>query len=455
MRLDRDNLDRTAQPWDEFLARGCTICEALDASGKDFFCDAFARHQVAATSESLVDAAGFCQRHARTLAMREELAEVVALAFASAIARFEELLNDQNFFADRLQQIAFAANDSCPACRFEHRRAAVLLDQLARTAARAFQRTPVWPAFALCSPHFQQVARGLRFDLLLHCVEVQIETLSCLEPVLLDARTAAPATTESGGVHAEALTAALRILRGPCPAQSSVPPDRHGNRADAVPPDRGDRSSHALGHATKCPVCVEMGRAVARAMDRMVQALKFGQDLWLVLPDCAEHVWACVRAHDPFASAVIARHAFDNTMRHLKKVRDSLLHLVQWEREMASAVQEGKDRPRIMRPPSPTRVLSRLPQCPTCQRAAIAHDAALERVLAATQSRGGRDALEAGYGLCCKHFADAYALTLRADVRGYLASIQLDRLGRLRSQLAREDSRGSWREALRRFCGEW
>lgn len=464
----REPADRTKRASDELLSRGCAVCEQLEASSKEYFGHAFTdRQRLPAICESLVDAGGFCKRHARMLASREELAEEVARAFVSVIAKYEEILGHEKFYADRLQEISFAANHSCPACWFEHYRSAVLLDRLMWSAASAFRCTRVLPVIMLCFPHFQQLTPALKLDMLGQWVELQIKTISCFEPALADARRdPLIATVEHSALDLETLRAALRMLRGKPPTRSPVLVNQHGVWDD---PDsnRGDPYC-ALGHPKKCPVCVEMHRAFTRAMDRLPQALAFGHEFWLAFPDCAEHVWACMQEHDSLIAAAVVRQVFDNTMSHLKKVRSALRQLAQWEQEVASALQEGKERPRRMRPPSPNQVLSHAPRCPVCERVAIAHDAALERVLAAAQSRKGRDALQLGYGLCGKHFADAYALTLRNEIQSHLASMHLERLGRLKSQLERElvsslaptiESRShaeapAWREALRRFSGE-
>jgi hypothetical protein len=80
--------------------------------------------------------------------------------------------------------------------------------------------------------------------------------------------------------------------------------------------------------------------------------------------------------------------------------------------------------------------LAALPRCLACQGLALGRDRAIGQLLDLMGEPRHRRALKRGYGLCLKHFADAYVVAPKGVVRDALTAIQIKKLAVVRPALA-------------------
>lgn len=446
-----------------FAECACPVCETFARSDTEYLARAFGEpRRFAATSEAVTDTLGLCPRHGTILLSQAHLSGGIVHVFRDAIPRMIPLLAEEYIHEDRVQQVFFGASSACPACAYGNRAVSRHAGRLARQFSSARNQAERRWLDSLCIRHFQILAGALKPDIRMAAFRQYVDTLERAARTTkqrLRSRRALEALQHEHG--AAALHLALELTAG-----RTVPEPRHNGDAIAELLQRCPTLAEGIAHAEACPVCLEVDRARRRWIHDVPMAAEFRQIGWLFFPTCPEHLWTVVRLGDPNLTAIVVTHALQVAIGHIQQEIAALVRAAEIEAELAqgaaSSARSGT-RPRqkteILKP-----ITVRPTRCPGCERLIIAEDHATGSMLELLQQRKYRNAFHRGYGLCMKHFAQAYLIAPKGAIRTTLAEGQQGRLTAfaqtLDEMLRAAPDHGTtppeeapWRTALHRFCG--
>lgn len=445
---------------------GCPICRVAQRSEPDYlFWLLHEGYTEPNLFEALTASLGFCGTHAAAILRNGGGASQVALMHGVVAKRLVQLWRDPRRARTWTAKIAAAggAPGPCPVCRSRAAaggRAAFFLAKLIESPAT--EADYARPGL-VCAPHLGLLAPHLRTPTLARLMATHADALG---RALAALETRAP-----GGDAAQAQRSALRLAVGhPAPPDSAaqaLPLSRRGVDLDA-------ELETLIGEADGCAVC----RVVARARDEWIawldETARAGETVEDLLPVCSVHVWdAWAAAGPPLRAALarnavqVARHKVETTRKFLARTPPpfAMRHPLAG---LASAIQGRRPFVRLARA-----AVARAERCPLCARLATARDRSLALLFALLEERRHRDAFEAGYGLCVKHFARALACGPVPLVRDFLIGSETAKLARLawaldeygrklawqarpeapgvekRAPVAALDRFGSWGESLR------
>jgi hypothetical protein len=442
----------------------CPLCETVAKSDLEYFARAFEdARRFAATSEAMTDTLGFCLRHGTTLLSQAHLSGGIVHVFRDVIPRMIPLLAEEYIHEDRVQQVFFGASSACPACAYGNRAVSRHAGRLARKFSSARNQAERRWLGSLCIRHFQILAGALKPDIRMAAFRQYVDTLERAARAIkkgLRSRRALDALPLEHG--AAALHPALDLTAG-----RPVPEPCHNGDAIAEVLQRCPTLVEGIAYAEACPVCLEVDRARRRWIHDVPMAAEFRQIGWLFFPTCPEHLWTVVRLGDPKLTAIVVMHALQVAIGHIQQEIAALVRAAEIEAELAqeaAASARSGARPRQKKTEIPKPITVRPTRCPGCERLVIAEDHATDSMLELLQQRKYRNAYHRGYGLCMKHFAQAYLLAPKGAIRTTLAEGQQGRLTAF-AQMLDEMLRAApghgttppeevpWRTALHRFCG--
>lgn len=444
---DRDRGDHPDFPESSSVlahpGRGCPVCEALGNIESDCFSRLFDEPaRLPAASEAIADSLGFCATHGRVLATQSQRAPGIAAAFSDAIRRTGELLANEAAYDERLQQVFFGARKACPACKFRSHETAARVNWLARMHADSGDTDSCDGLRRLCLPHRRALLLSLKPPLSDRlrtlCVDSLGATAATIDSLLTADR---DSTAWTDPLAQTKLMDVMRAVAGDPGHGIEFGNSGAGELAHAVSVYRDLRES--LRNPYACPVCVEVRRSAEKWMGALESGARLGPDVWLALPTCPEHLWACTRLNDPrialLAAQRVVRDAITQLHRSAEPVpanpRDDSAGTssdgINPHSESNGTTSTKRSRKRQAKRDAG----ARSGQCMACETLAVARDRAIDRILGFMSDRHARNDLESGHGLCVKHFADAY-LVAPGAARSALKKIYLTKLGSLGSTLA-------------------
>jgi hypothetical protein len=405
-----------------FIFGACIVCDGLRDDGNGLVREYWHRPETAgAACESLVGSFGFCAHHGIILERQRANWPATVGLLRVATERVLELLSDKERNAERLVELFFDADRSCPWCKLHEQQVARQVNRLPDLAE--LQRLSRW----LCFPHYRKVAFTLKSAALPALVRAQLQLLEHVMTAIgpHDHRANAKATELS--IAPATLNGVLRVLVG----EGWLGFDQFTRKR---PDHRADRAGEFGEGEPGCPVCAEIVRAQQRWHSTVQTAARLGQDLWTVFPTCPVHLALCARVDREPIAILAARYGASVQLAGLVKGSDSLAR--DHDRRLAAAQSV------FYRRQSPAYILgqqrkmiTRFPRCPACERAAVAQQRAIVRLVqklgAARLSASGASAGR----LCLKHFASIYLLVSQGEPRALLVARQVERLRELRHHL--------------------
>lgn len=431
---------------------GCAVCQVgLEQERRYFFWFFAENHHAPETLARLVDAQGFCLRHARGLAAGGDDHE-------AALASVYEFLARKT--AARLSEVHRREADPwpggtlgrCPACASREGAEERLLDPLAELLSDERARERYRSPHLLCHTHLQWLeshldAGTLRWVLARH-------------RSALDAAMEQSSEAESRPSRRPRLASRVREVD-----VSAVFPEHEAdlNGAELAVRTAVDRTLDDDGHCPVCAAQAEAYKAWARFCEAHAEVREPIEDL---LPTCDEHVAAfLVHGSDRLRERTIANLApllRDVLVRSLADLDPGTP--TSWWKRLRAVLAFGRSESGERRA---RRTLQRRPACPVCSMQKDAEIRALDLLSVLIQSGPGKRRYDHGHGLCLRHLRTALTTRYGSEVRSALlehARLAVERLawelqeaGRLDAwtarPLPRASERESWRRALYRFEG--
>ncbi len=391
-------------------------------------------------TEAIVDVFGFCAAHGRQLIDAGGRTATVRSMLHDALAGIIEFLADEARNAERLQELFFAADTACPACRL-HEHHTTHAVRAATTAGTALDAS-----LALCFPHYRQLAYTVDSTALRALARAQLEKVRTA--VSIGSELAAHARTRNiahDPAWGERLACMLGVVAG---EHEVVVAERTGEGCAVQTPVRVGHLSDTPG----CPVCAAIREAHASWLASVRMAARLAEDVWIVFPTCAAHIWECVRLGDAQLSLMVAEYGASVATRMLERgvvmvdennEKRRIASESVWYRRQSPAYVLGRQR----------KMVTRAPRCPGCERSIVAREGAVASMVRGLRHAAPRNALAHGRELCLKHFAAVYLLLPADATRTALVGAQLERLVQVRERLARQSDAAASRddvcEALR------
>jgi hypothetical protein len=426
---------------------GCPICREHERREDRFFFWFFVEnyHDPGVVLD-FSHALGFCPEHAAFLRTHEDVGAQLTFCYLTTTQWLLEQLGTQR---RRHRASLMGANATrCPACRSQ-----AAGEHGSLWAFTSLFRWPeTWQVYGaqglFCFVHLREALRELPAAAMARLYGLHHHRLAAARQTIAD---------DAAG----ALVLALGVEDVPGRLPMSTTPLDGPRTSDPVA-----AMKEALARPDRCPVCVEEKRAWVEWMTWLIEALRRGEAIDDVLPQCPQHLWSGFRfADDRFARA-IADHALVSC---LHQVEQAQRWLACWERDrrtrwgrVAWDLWRGR-RERL----AFDRTVLRRPQCPVCRRMETAARRALELIGALLLEDVHARAFHVGYGLCVPHYLLAQHLALPPATAAVIEDVEGARLAELEWTLAetqrkdswsmRPETRGAeqaaWREALRRFAG--
>lgn len=443
----------------------CLLCAAAYGYDSDYFARSFDDPQVgAATAEAISETLGFCARHGVILLARQPLSGEFARVLRAAIRRIMLLLSERHLQAAPVQQILFGTDGACPACSYTNRALGRQAASLGRRMLKAADPVAREQVHALCLDHFRMfeanLAAGPRLAALTGYT-AHLEHMSHKMKALLSAGQESDIRSHD---HAAAmLRDALGLVAGRAASATDALIGMHDADLSQYPALAG-----IIGQPDVCPLCIEAERARRRWLKKVQHAAALGQDAWLILPTCPQHIGMVARLGEPQATASAVARALNVALRHNHRQMQTLVAAARLKQEEARIKAEGPEvwlaykrqltyRKRTapdtakQNAPSP-----RAAKCPACEWDEIAAERATGELVDLLHEKKHRNAFGRGYGLCLKHFARVYLIAPKGAVRTMLAEDIHGRLAGLARHLDAPERNTrpdvSLPSALRRFC---
>ena len=431
------------------LECACPVCATAAKSDLAFFGRDYDDPEAcAATSEAISESLGLCFRHGAILRADERRAGQFAKVLRSAIPRLGLLLDEKHLQTAPVQQILFGPDDTCPACAYSNRTAGRHAARLARKIDGAEGVSAQEQFHLLCVRHFGMFEASLPIERRLaaladysgHLGQVNRKLKSLLRaeaPLDVWSQHDAVATLHRAiGLTADRLT----LETAPFPGASSGAVAQHLSMADAI------------AHAHACPLCVMAARARGRWLKKARQSAPFGEDSWLALPVCPQHVAMTVWPGEPGLAAAAASHALTMAARTQHRQIHKLNAIVELREKEARIKAEGPEawvayrrkrtyRNRSSKGQEPQSVLvpgvpgvPGVPRCPACEWDEVSLERATGDLMELLHEKKHRNAYVRGHGLCLKHFARVYLVAPKGPIRTMLAEDVQRRLAGLMRQ---------------------
>ena len=427
----------------------CIVCDAL-SDNDDMLGAQGHRPDAAATAcESLVDSVGFCAHHGSLFERQCAKWPARSELIHAATQRVIELFDDEKRNAERLLEMFFVADRSCPWCKHRDQ-------QLARQIHRisdfdSVQDSSRW----LCFPHYRRVVYVLKSGALPALVRAQIRLLRAVTSAIGPLDHKARAQTTAVPIATATLHWALRVVAGDAwPGGDEEGSEQSRRERIAESPELADEASAA---AIQCPVCADILDAELRWHSSVQTAARLGHDLWTVFPTCPPHIALCTRSDDRSIGILTARYGASVQLASLERGLESLARDDHNRVVAAKSVFYRRQSPAYILGQQ-RKMISSAPRCPGCERANIAQERAVVRLaqkLGTARSRGATDTTSR---LCLKHFALVYVLMSDGEPRAMLIRSQVQRLRELGQRLAAARAAGdptAVGSALRDAIGVW
>lgn len=276
----------------------CAVCEELHARKQAFLGATRERAQFVVACEAIVDDLGFCGHHGLELLLRSDGRRAVVRVLANATDCILDLLDDERRYAERLQDIFFAADRACPGCKFQ-------AQQVARHVHRLFAADAFRAALPLCFPHYRDVTYAAQSSVLPGLAERQLRLLQAVVSEIGSITDDAENANEDAHevpVASEPLRRALRVVAGVVASD-----DDEAHPQNSSGPLRDD--SRAADDAAACPVCAGIREAEQRWLAMVRKVAWLGRDPWTVSPTCATHIRRCAGVGDERVAVMAARFA--------------------------------------------------------------------------------------------------------------------------------------------------
>jgi hypothetical protein len=411
------------------------------------------------TGEAVTDALGYCAAHGAAIARQPEHSAEIVAVFLDATERLARLLADEANQRERIEQVVFAADRGCPACRFADHHDATAVARLGRSVIASSSAAAFAPGETPCFAHFQSLYLSVPSS---GRERVLARYRAAFERLLEACMPAPPdenGALDDAWITSQRVEVLLRAVAGEPPEPLSGIAQQPG----AAPTDPPDWPA-LLHDPAACPVCRQARRGALKWFESMRLTVRLGQPLWMTYPACPRHVWLAARRGERRVAAGAAQYAAAAARTSLRERRWPFTPPAVRSPEPTRAAR----RSRTQKLPSSAgerkrEPKARPPSCQGCLRLAVAADAATQQVLTLLDAPENRAAFERGHGLCLKHFAQAYVLLPKGRTRSFLSALQLERLTDLRTQLSasREPSTPAgptegppaWLQAVRRYCG--
>jgi len=444
------------------LDHSCQVCRTSAVADHEYFSRAFGEsRRFAATSEAVADALGFCPQHGAALLSQAHLSREIVSVFRAVIPRLMPMLEEKYIYEEQVQRIFFAAGNRCPACAYCNRVAARQAGHLAREFSGMEGKAGTRHLETLCVAHFKTFMAELETPTRLAALKQYVNILNSAARAIAKAHQ--PGTIPNGDL--------LEGESSTCPRALAQIAGEPGPGADHRAIAIGDTLqqyptlSESIAHANGCPLCLEVERARRRWTSEISIAAKLNLGRWLFFPACPGHIRDVVRIGDPELIAAVTAHALHVAAEHFRQQALALERADELRKEQAMApiVRWGRRRRRKQSEPSfPTPL--RPTRCPACERLGVAQESAIGSLLELLRKEKLRSAFNRGYGLCMKHFAQAYLISPKGVIRSMLAEDQRNRLADfalMLDEMAKvSPENGSmaggivaWPLALQRFCG--
>ena len=401
----------------------CELCESLHDDPEQSTAGTVGRSEkVESAAESIVDALGFCGYHGLLLTTQADRGITHMRTLRDATERVIELLSDEKRYADRLVEICFLAERSCPTCKVDDHR-------LKHHTNRLTERLESESSVSLCFPHYRAVTYAARPETLAALVGAQ----RALHEAVVGAVGAIPSGSHARTNHSSLLPATLRwaldVVAGQARPRQDLP-------VLYPAPEPG------------CPVCSEIVGAANHWIDAVKAAARLGQYLWTVFPTCPAHIRHCAALNDERIATLAARYAADVQVRALQRGVAALARDNEQRARAAKSVFYRRQSPAYVLGQQ-RKMITNIPRCPACERLIVARDRAIGSLV--QKLRGSRGRSDRFSIPCLKHFAAVYIFLSEGDARDAFVANQLEVLHELHGKLkgATADAASSARAAIR------
>jgi hypothetical protein len=444
--------------------KGCPICHTVSGSDREYFFRFFYEsHREAEVLKELSRSLGFCRSHAYYLMGRGNGRSQLATVHKILAHQLRTSLVEYRSGKSRKTGLGGSSGSwgRCPACRARDEaveRAAFFLAKLIEDQRTADHYAE--PGL-LCLPHLRLIAPRLGNVTLERLLTIHETAMASTLSALGDVDEVEPLNSES--VYASALHLAVGHDRGLGGFAPLVGGEQISSTGDPV-----ERLVRNMSRTDACPICLEVGRAWLDWLAWLDMAAQRSENIEDVLPRCADHVWAIL----PFAKFPLARWVAEKALEValtrvrfvIKKFREKpppsdFKRPVQ---ALMTTVRGGKPFIRVGRDS-----LARDFHCPLCTLLNTLRDRTLVLLVRLLEQRHLQERFEAGYGLCLKHFARAFAFEVDSSVVEFLCRVQAAKLGVLEWELEEYSRKSAWQarpepkgaefhahlRALRRFSG--
>ncbi len=420
--------ETSGRPWgnpDHDLAArfSCPVCAALDGEDRrcalDFVHD---RSRSADNALALAEAMGFCAFHAALIAGNADGSGVLTEFFSQAIGGVLSVLTDRRGDGERLEQIVFHAERACPVCKHRER---IVSATIGRYGARlSGLGSGSEQVSSLCFLHFCATVNASESGRLPDLAEAQLELMQSASgwlDALEEFETHDPAGIADPGC--DPICTVLRVVAGGVPKISLAPNERHSLISYL---QRNSDSARGPSEAEQfCPVCEAMLRTLIRRLESAERGARLGLMLQTVLPTCPDHLWLYARRASTRVSLYAVRYALDamtamlrSGIAALRRERERRAEEEKsvWFRRKNPSYFLGQDR----------KLITHLQRCQICEALAVARDRAAADFVERLQKQPGT--CEREYGLCLRHFADAYVVAPHGNVRDTLIALHIEKL---------------------------
>lgn len=443
---------------------GCPICAQLEQVDRQYFFWFFNENYAwPATTAALSRSLGFCLVHGDQLTQAAGGSSQIRYVHEMMIRDLRAHLGPRSRAGGGRVELpaSITAPEVCPACRHRQEAASRSAFWLARLLEEPSPATAYGDPGLLCFPHLQMVASALGDEALVRILLIHRKTLEAtLETVPVQRAGLARSPEDPVAVlrHPLSMCVGHEACAGadPYPALSEY----------AAPAALPDPVRMFLGWLREeaCPVCRAVRHAWLEWISWLQHALSQGERVDDLLPTCPPHVWSFVRGGPPLLAFAAARAALTAVASEVATAlpRPSPPPAGPLLARLTHQLRARRRHTRMARD-----VLSRGIRCPVCHRLSVAADRAIALLHTLLLDPRHRDAVDAGYGLCLKHFARAVATAPSEAARGGLIRVQEARLALLQWELeesgrklawqyrpetkGREDT--AWLRALVRFSG--